>query len=112
GPGEARSGRQVVAARRRLLRWGIWFALLNLGLLVLVGARYLWYYLTLGPSPGWIYATLAFVGQMSIFAYLPFLILVPVILLLPWPRLVLPVAVLFGTTVLRDRKSTRLNSSH
>jgi membrane-anchored protein YejM (alkaline phosphatase superfamily) len=89
-----------VAVRRRLLRWGSWFAFLNLGLLTLVGARYLWYYLTLGPSPGWIYATLAFVGQMSVFAYLPFLILVPVILLLPWPRLVLPVAVLFGTTVL------------
>ena len=89
-----------MAVRRRLLRWGSWFAFLNLGLLTLVGARYLWYYLTLGPSPGWIYATLAFVGQMSVFAYLPFLILVPVILLLPWPRLVLPVAVLFGTTVL------------
>src|SRR5262249_22660796 len=37
---------------------------------------------------------------MSVFAYLPFLTLVPVILLLPWPRLVLPIAVLFGTTVL------------
>ena len=66
-----------MAARRRLLRWGSWFAFLNAGLLALVGARYLWYYLSLGPSPGWIYAVLAFVGQMSLLGFLLFLLLVP-----------------------------------
>jgi len=89
-----------VGPRRRLLRWGSWFALLNAGLLALVGARYLWYYLSLGPSPGWIYAVLAFVGQMSVLAYLPFLLLVPVLLLVPSPRLVLALSVLLGTAVL------------
>jgi len=89
-----------VAARRRLLRWGSWFAFLNAGLLALVGVRYLWYYLSLGPSPGWIYAVLAFVGQMSLLASLPFLLLVPVIIIAPWPRLILTLSVLLGTAVL------------
>jgi len=86
--------------RRRLLRWGSWFAAANVGLLALVGLRYLWYYASLGPSVGWVYAALAFVGQMSVLAYVPFLALVPLILLLPWPRLVVPIAVVLGTAVL------------
>ena len=86
--------------RRRLLRWGSWFAAANAGLLALVGLRYLWYYASLGPSVGWLYAVPAFVGQMSVLAYVPFLALVPVILLLPWPRLVVPIAVGLGTSVL------------
>jgi len=86
--------------RRRLLRWGSWFAVANAGLLALVGLRYLWYYASLGPSVGWIYAVLAFAGQMSVLAYLPFLALVPIILLVPWPRLIVPLAVVLGTTVL------------
>ena len=66
-----------VTTRRRLLRWMGWFALVNVALLALVGLRYLWYYATLGPSVAWIYALLAFVGQMSAFAYVPLLCLVP-----------------------------------
>jgi membrane-anchored protein YejM (alkaline phosphatase superfamily) len=89
-----------VEARRRLLRWGSWFALANAALLALVGLRYLWYYVTLGPSVAWIYAGLAFVGQMAVLAYVPFLLLVPLVLLFPWPRLIAPVAVVLGTLVL------------
>ena len=89
-----------MAARRRLCRWGSWFALANAGLLVLVGLRYLWYYAWLRPSVAWIYAGLALVGQMSVFTYVPFLFLVLVIVLVPWPRVVVPLAVLLWSAVL------------
>jgi membrane-anchored protein YejM (alkaline phosphatase superfamily) len=89
-----------VAARRRLLRWGGWFALVNAGVLALVGLRYLWYYSAVGPSVAWIYALAAFVGQMAVFAFVPLLLLVPVILLLPSPRLIVPLGVGLGSTVL------------
>ena len=62
-----------MAARRRLLRWGSWFALVNAGVLALVGLRYLWYYAAVGPSVAWVYALGAFVGQMAIFAFIPLL---------------------------------------
>ena len=89
-----------MAARRRLCRWGSLFAAVNAGLLILVGLRYLWYYAWLGPSVAWIYAGLALVGQMSVFAYLPFLVLLPLIVLIPRPRLVVPLGVLLASTVL------------
>jgi membrane-anchored protein YejM (alkaline phosphatase superfamily) len=89
-----------VAARRRLLRWGGWFALVNAGVLALVGLRYLWYYAAVGPSVAWIYALAAFVGQMAVFAFLPLLLLLPVILLIPWPRIIVPLGVCLGSTVL------------
>ena len=89
-----------MGARRRLLRWGSWFALVNAGLLALVGLRYLWYYVTLGSSVAWVYATLAFVGQMSVLAYIPFLLLIPLIVLIPWPRLIVPLGALLGSAVL------------
>src|SRR5882672_2804568 len=89
-----------MTTRRRLLRWASWFALVNAALLALVGLRYLWYYAALGPSVAWIYALLAFVGQMSAFAFVPFLLLVPVIALIPWPRVVVPLGVVTGGVVL------------
>jgi uncharacterized protein len=89
-----------VAARRRLLRWGSWFALVNAALLALIGLRYLWYYAVAGPPAAWIYALPAFVGQMAVFAFVPFLLLVPVVLLIPWPRVVVPLGVLLASTVL------------
>jgi len=88
-----------VGARRRLLRWGSWFALVNAGVLALVGLRYLWYYAAVGPSVAWIYALAAFVGQMAVFAFVPFLLLLPVILLVPWPRIIVPLGVCLGSTV-------------
>ena len=76
-----------MSARRRLLRWGSWFAVANAAVLGVVGVRYLWYYSALGLSPAWVYAILAYVGQMSALAYLPFLLLlVPAIVLLPRQR--------------------------
>src|SRR5258705_7698139 len=89
-----------MTTRRRLLRWASWFALVNVVLLALVGLRYLWYYATLGPSMAWIYALLAFVGQMSAFAFVPMLCLLPVILLLPRPRLVHALRVIVGSAAL------------
>ena len=89
-----------VDARRRLLRWGSWFAVANAALLAGVGLRYLWYYAALGPSAAWVYAVLAYVGQLSVLAYIPYLLLVPVIMLLPRPSVVLPIGVLLASVTL------------
>jgi uncharacterized protein len=88
-----------VSARRRLLRWGSWFAIANAALLGIVGLRYLWYYSALTPSFAWVYAVLAYVGQLSALAYIPFLLLMPVMLLLPRPGLILPLGVLLASVV-------------
>ncbi len=85
--------------RRRLFRWASWFAVANAALLGVIGLRYLWYYSALKPSVAWVYAILAYVGQMTALAYLPFLLLVPVILLVPRPGLILPVGVLLVSVV-------------
>jgi hypothetical protein len=85
--------------RRRLLRWTSWFALVNTALLAIVGLRYLWYYATLGPSPAWVYAILAYIGHLSALACIPILLLVPVGLLIPWPRAVVPLGVVIGSAV-------------
>jgi uncharacterized protein len=88
-----------VSPRRRLLRWGSWFAVANAALLGVIGLRYLWYYSALTPSVAWVYAILAYVGQITALAYIPFLLLVPVILLAPRPGLILPVAVFLASVV-------------
>lgn len=88
---------QTATLRRRLLRWGSWFAVVNAALLSVVGLRYLWYYAGIAPGVGWIYAVLAYVGHLSMLAYVPFLLLVPIILLLPRPRLVLSLGVLLAS---------------
>jgi uncharacterized protein len=93
--------REAASTRRRLLRWGSWFAAANAGLLAVVGLRYLWYYAALRPSFAWLYAIIAFAGQMSLFAYLPFLaVLVPVTLLIPRRSVVVPLGVLLASAVL------------
>jgi uncharacterized protein len=89
-----------MSARHRLLRWANWFALVNVAFLAVVGLRYLWYYAALSPSVSWGYAVLAYLGQLTTFAYVPLLLLVPVMLLLPRPRLVLPLAVFLASVVL------------
>jgi uncharacterized protein len=87
-------------ARWRLLRWANGFALVNAALLAVVGLRYLWYYSPLHPLVGWTYAGLAYVGHLSALAYFPILLLVPVMLLIPWPRLLLPLAVFLASVLL------------
>jgi len=83
-----------VSARRRLIRWVSWFSVANAGILGLVGLRYLWYYSPLAPPIGWAYALLAYVGHVTSLAYIPLLtLLVPVILLIPRARVVLPLGV-------------------
>ena len=89
-----------MSARRRLLRWGSWFAVLNAGLLAVVGLRYLWHYSALQPRIAWIYAVPAFLGQMTALGYIPFLLLVPVMLLVPRPRAVVPLGVFLASAVL------------
>ena len=90
-----------MSARRRLLRWANWFGVANAALLLLVGLRYLWPYAALGPSVAWIYAALAYVSHLSVLAYTPFLLLlIPVIVLVPRSRVVVPLGVLMATVIL------------
>src|SRR5437762_8045577 len=83
-----------MSARRRLLRWANWFAVVNAALVGILGLRYLWYYSPLEPLVGWPYAVLAHVGHLSTLGYVPLLLLLlPVLLLIPQPRVVLPLGV-------------------
>ena len=94
----AAGGRMEMSARRRLLRYGSRFALLNAAALAIVGLRYLWLY---APEPrlAWGYVLLAYIGHLSALVYVPFLVLlVPLSLLFPRPRLVLPLGVLLAST--------------
>jgi uncharacterized protein len=83
-----------MTSRRRLLRWAHWFTAVHAGLLGLIGLRYLWLYIRLSPTVAWVYAALGYVGHIAVLAYLPILlVVVPIILLLPWPRVVVPLGV-------------------
>jgi uncharacterized protein len=89
-----------VTARGRILHWGGWFSVGNTALLAIVGLRYLWYYSPLEPSIGWTYAGVAYLGHLGALAFLPFLVLVPVTLIFPRPRTILPLTVLLASALL------------
>src|SRR5262249_38070996 len=75
-----------------------WFALANAALIGIIGLRYLWLYTALGRAVSWSYALVAYVGHMSAFACVPLLVLlVPVALVIPRPRVVLPLAVVIAS---------------
>jgi len=87
-----------VTDRRRLLRWGSWFALANASLLALIGIRYLWSYTASASPVSWLYVVIATAGHWAALAYLPFLLVVaPLALLVPRPRAILPLGVLVAT---------------
>src|SRR4029077_6331327 len=87
-------GPAAMTSRRRLLRWAHWFTAVHAGLLALIGLRYLWLYVRLSPTVAWVYAPLAYLGHIAVLAYLPiFLFVLPLILLLPRPRVVVPLGV-------------------
>ena len=86
-----------MSSRRRLLRWASWFAVANAALLATIGLRYLWLYVRLTPSVAWGYVPVAYVGHVTALAYVPgLLLLMPVILLCPRPRVVVPLGVALG----------------
>lgn len=83
-----------MSPRRRLLRWLGWFAVVNAAVVGIIGLRYLWLYTALGPTVSWSYALVAYVGHLSALACLPlFVVLAPVVAVLPRARLVLPLGV-------------------
>ncbi len=87
-----------MSPRRRLLRWLGWFALMNAALLGIIGLRYLWLYAALGRTVSWSYALIAYIGHMSALACVPLLVLlVPVVTVVPRPRLVLPLGVVVAS---------------
>ena len=89
-----------MTSRRRLLRWAHWFTAVHAGLLGFIGLRYLWLYMRLSPTVAWVYAPLGYVGHIAVLAYLPILlVVVPLILLLPRPRVVVPLGVVLASAV-------------
>jgi len=89
-----------VKPRRRLLRWANWFAVVNVAVLAIVGAPYLWHYAALGRSVSWSYAIVAYVGHLGALACLPLLVLLsPAVALIPRARFVLPLGVVCAGAV-------------
>ena len=91
-------GRRTRELATRLLRWAeLVRRRANAALLAIIGLRYLWLYASLAGAVAWSYALVAYVGHVSALACVPLLlVLVPVIALLPRPRLVLPLGVVIG----------------
>jgi uncharacterized protein len=82
------------SARRRLLRWAHRFAATNVALLMIIGVGYLWRYSPVGVA-GWTYAAAAYLGHLAVLAYVPLvLVLIPVAMLIPRPRIVMSLGVL------------------
>ena len=80
--------------RRRLLHWGSWFALVNAGLLALIGVLYLRHYSAPPIFGTWVYVLVAAAGHWAALAYIPFLLVVaPVAMLVPRARVVVPLGV-------------------
>jgi membrane-anchored protein YejM (alkaline phosphatase superfamily) len=90
--------------RRPLLRWVGWFGAVNAALFALVITRYLWVYPFPPGAVGTVYALLASLGQAAVLACIPlFVVTIPLALLLPSRKLIMPVAVLmtsFGLSLL------------
>ena len=112
---DAREGdeRRAIAApsvRRRLLRWAHWFAAANVALLMIVGLGYLWHYSPVGVV-GWTYAAIAYLGHLAALAYVPLvLVLVPAAVLVPRPRVVLPLGVVLAAAGVSSCSSTAWSS--
>ena len=91
----------IPETRRSLLKWGGWFAAVNILLMCIVGLRYLFAYPWPEQGDALIYAVMAYLGQFALLAYLPYLLIVaPVILAVPRKKVVFLVAVLIATVSL------------
>lgn len=89
------------STRRSLLRWASWFFIINAGVMALVGMRYLadlpWPDSTLAL----VYTITAYLGHFALLGYLPFvLVVLPLTLLLPLPRLIRGTAVVLAAVTL------------
>ena len=61
--------------RKELLRWGAWFATANVVIMAVIGSRYLLYYQWPGGVLATAYTVLAYVGQLSLLAFVPYLVI-------------------------------------
>jgi membrane-anchored protein YejM (alkaline phosphatase superfamily) len=80
--------------RAVLFRWVGWFALVNALVLTLLGLRYLANFSSGGTLLSWVYVVLVFPSHFLMLAFLPLLVLVPVILSWPSRRWVTALAVM------------------
>ena len=89
------------AGRVRLLKWASWFAVLNAAVMGIVALRYLLRFPFPDEPVAILYVFLAYTGQFTLLAYLPFLLLLlPLALLVPRPKLVVPVAIIVFSAIL------------
>lgn len=89
------------AGRARLVKWASWFAVLNAGVMGIMALRYLVRYPFPDDPVAIFYVFLAYTGQFALLSYLPFLLLIlPLGLILPRPRLVVPVAIVVFSAIL------------
>lgn len=91
----------VTRPRAALLRWAGWLFNVNAGLMVLLGVRYLMH----APAPAdpltAAYMATAYLGQLALLGYLPYLLLVlPLTLLWPRPAVIRPLAVALAAATL------------
>lgn len=87
---------ETTRPRRSMLRWLGWFGAANAGLFSLVALRYLLIYDFPNDALGNAYVALAFIGQFAALACVPmFIVLVPLALLVPSRKLIIPLGVLF-----------------
>lgn len=89
------------AGRVRLLKWASWFAVLNAAVMGIVALRYLLRFPFPDDPVAILYVFLAYTGQFTLLAYLPFLLLLlPLALLVPRPKLLVPVAIIVFSAIL------------
>jgi len=88
---------ELIAPRRRLLRWSGWFGVINAGLFALVALRYLWLYPFPSDGLGVAYTVLTFVGHLTLLSVVPmFIVLLPFVIVLRSRRLVMALGVVIA----------------
>jgi membrane-anchored protein YejM (alkaline phosphatase superfamily) len=85
--------------RRRLARWSGWFCVANAALMGLIGLRYLAHYPWPQDTLGQLYAVTAYLGHFLLLASAPWLLIVlPILVLVPLPRVITPLCVLLAAS--------------
>lgn len=92
---------QEPSRRRDLLRWASWFFIINAALMALVGGRYLANLPWPDSTLDFVYTITAYIGHFALLGYLPFvLVILPLTLLLPFPRLIRGTAIVLAAVIL------------
>jgi len=86
--------------RAELLRWASWFFIANAGVMAIIGLRYLLSYPLPDNALVWFYDVVAYVGQFALLGFAPMLVIALLIVVLPRPRIIKPLAVVLAAAML------------